>query len=84
MGERVAWKNRVVEDHRLGLAAKKTNLQFAPERKAVWLRLEIPAHFEAPAGLVTMPYTEVSHREEGPVRGLFSPCTELNSIFQLA
>ena len=67
--ERIGWEDRVVEDHRLGLAAEEANFQFVPELVGIGARLAVAEPVEPAASLVVMSETVVSHRQEYPILG---------------
>ena len=68
--ERVGREDRVVEDHRLGLAAKKADFQRAPELVGVRARPVVVQSIEPAPSLFAMAKAVVRHREEQPVQGL--------------
>ena len=73
-GERVSRKNRVVDDHFLGLTAQEAE-QFVLLPNGIAARLAVTEPVEPMASLVAVPKAVVSHRQEGPVESLFRPVT---------
>ncbi len=84
MRERVGREDRVVEDHRLGLAAEQADLQLVPELGRVRAELMIPQLVEPAASLIAMTQAVVGHRQERPIRGHTSAAPEPDAFLEPA
>ena len=95
--ERVSREDRVVEDHRFGLAAQQAELQF-PEvgpkaacnliqlilRGAALVGTMIPKAIEPAVGFRTMALTGMSHRQESPGAGVvLTPFQRADCLFEI-
>ncbi len=84
MRERVGREDRVVEDHRLGLAAEEAGRHLRPELGRVLTRTITPQPVEPSVGLDAMAELEVSHGEEGPIRRQALPTEDLDGLIEPA
>ena len=84
MRERIGREDRVVEDHRLGLATEEADFQFVPELIRIGTRLAVAEPVEPAASLFAMPEAVVGHGQEGPVERRFRPVTCLDCFYDRA